>query len=220
MVRAAKTRRAAGDLRRRRSTTCTCATSTSASSTRNAASMPPLRGPRDRDALRAGARRRHDRRVCSDHTPVDEDGKQLPFAEAEPGATGLELLLPLTLKWAAEEQASRCPRRWRASPRRRRAILGVDAGHLAVGAAGRRLHLRSGSALARRADSAARARARTRRSSGSKCPAACATRWSAGRSCTKLTSSPIGCDRMQRRISRRDRIRSDERLDGHSGCCE
>ena len=40
--------------------------------------------------------------VCSDHTPVDEDAKQLPFGEAEPGATGLELLLPLTLKWAEE----------------------------------------------------------------------------------------------------------------------
>ena len=43
------------------SITCTCATSTSAGSTRNAASMPPLRSTRDRDALRAGARRRHDR---------------------------------------------------------------------------------------------------------------------------------------------------------------
>ena len=35
----------------------------------------------------------------SDHTPVENDAKQLPFAEAEPGATGLELLLPLALKW-------------------------------------------------------------------------------------------------------------------------
>ena len=41
--------------------------------------------------------------VCSDHAPVDDDAKQVPFGEAEPGATGLELLLPLTLKWAAEE---------------------------------------------------------------------------------------------------------------------
>ena len=40
--------------------------------------------------------------ICSDHTPVDEDGKELPFSEAEPGATGLELLLPLALKWGAE----------------------------------------------------------------------------------------------------------------------
>jgi dihydroorotase len=43
--------------------------------------------------------------VCSDHTPVDDDEKLLPFAEASPGATGLELLLSLMLKWA-EEQGS------------------------------------------------------------------------------------------------------------------
>ncbi|HOL64236.1 MAG TPA: amidohydrolase family protein, partial [Accumulibacter sp.] len=33
---------------------------------------------------------------------VDADGKQLPFGEALPGASALELLLPLTLQWAAE----------------------------------------------------------------------------------------------------------------------
>ena len=38
--------------------------------------------------------------ICSDHTPVDDDAKQLPFGESEAGATGLELLLALTLKWA------------------------------------------------------------------------------------------------------------------------
>ena len=40
--------------------------------------------------------------LVSDHTPVDEDAKTLPFAEAEPGATGLELLLGLALKWGQE----------------------------------------------------------------------------------------------------------------------
>jgi dihydroorotase len=39
----------------------------------------------------------------SDHTPVDEDAKTLPFAEAEPGATGLELLLGLALKWGQQD---------------------------------------------------------------------------------------------------------------------
>jgi len=38
----------------------------------------------------------------SDHTPVDEDAKTLPFAEAEPGATGLELLLSLAFKWSQD----------------------------------------------------------------------------------------------------------------------
>jgi dihydroorotase len=65
--------------------------------------MPPLRGTRDRDALRGAAMDGTIDAICSDHAPVDDDGKQMPFAEAEPGATGLELLLPLTLKWAAED---------------------------------------------------------------------------------------------------------------------
>ena len=60
---------------------------------------PPLRSQRDRDALAAALADGTIDCLCSDHTPVDEDGKHLPFAEAQPGATGLELLLPLTLKW-------------------------------------------------------------------------------------------------------------------------
>jgi dihydroorotase len=64
--------------------------------------IPPLRDIRDRDALRMGLIDGTIDAICSDHTPVDDDAKQLPFAEAEPGATGLELLLPLTLKWGRE----------------------------------------------------------------------------------------------------------------------
>ncbi len=63
---------------------------------------PPLRQQRDRDALRAGLADGTIDALVSDHTPVDEDAKTLPFAEAEPGATGLELLLSLALKWGAE----------------------------------------------------------------------------------------------------------------------
>ena len=62
---------------------------------------PPLRSLRDRDALARGLAEGVIDAVCSDHAPVDEDGKQMPFGEAEAGATGLELLLPLALKWAA-----------------------------------------------------------------------------------------------------------------------
>ncbi len=60
---------------------------------------PPLRQQRDRDAIRAGLADGTIDALVSDHTPVDEDMKNLPFAEAEPGATGLELLLGLALKW-------------------------------------------------------------------------------------------------------------------------
>ncbi|MEY3739777.1 MAG: hypothetical protein RLZZ192_453 [Pseudomonadota bacterium] len=63
---------------------------------------PPLRGQRDRDAIRAALADGTIDVVCSDHTPVDDEGKMLPFAEAEPGSTGLELLLSLTLKWAQD----------------------------------------------------------------------------------------------------------------------
>jgi len=69
----------------------------------NARLVPPLRAHRDRAALRAGLADGTIDAVCSDHAPVDDDGKQVPFGEAEPGATGLELLLPLTLKWADEQ---------------------------------------------------------------------------------------------------------------------
>jgi dihydroorotase len=63
---------------------------------------PPLRQQRDRDALREGLADGTIDLLVSDHTPVDEDAKTLPFAEAEPGATGLELLLGLALKWGQE----------------------------------------------------------------------------------------------------------------------
>ena len=67
---------------------------------------PPLRSTRDKAALCQGLKDGTLDAICSDHTPVDDDAKLLPFAEAEAGATGLELLLPLTLKWAAENKVS------------------------------------------------------------------------------------------------------------------
>src|SRR5882724_12637343 len=66
--------------------------------------VPPLRSIRDRDALRRGVQDGTVDAICSDHTPVDEDAKQLPFGESESGATGLELLLALTLKWSEESR--------------------------------------------------------------------------------------------------------------------
>ena len=60
---------------------------------------PPLRQQRDRDALRAGLADGTIDALVSDHTPVEDDAKALPFAESAPGATGVELLLSLALKW-------------------------------------------------------------------------------------------------------------------------
>ena len=94
--------------------------------------MPPLRSSRDRDALRAAAIDSAIDAICSDHAPVDDDAKQLPFAESEAGATGLELLLPLTLKWAMAEKLdlARTLAKITSEPAR---ILRLEAGHLAVG---------------------------------------------------------------------------------------
>jgi len=63
---------------------------------------PPLRQQADREALREGLADGTIDALVSDHTPVDEDAKALPFAESEPGATGVELLLSLALKWGQE----------------------------------------------------------------------------------------------------------------------
>jgi dihydroorotase len=92
---------------------------------------PPLRSSRDRDALRAGVIDGTIDAICSDHTPVDEDAKQLPFSEAEPGATGVELLLPLTLKWAAESKLDLVSALAKITSLPA-AILGIAAGHLSV----------------------------------------------------------------------------------------
>jgi dihydroorotase len=64
--------------------------------------IPVLRQQRDRDALRAALADGTLDALVSDHTPVDADAKALPFAEAQPGATGLELFWSLALKWGQE----------------------------------------------------------------------------------------------------------------------
>jgi dihydroorotase len=94
---------------------------------------PPLRSQRDRDALARGLEEGTIDCVCSDHTPVEDDGKHLPFAEAEPGATGLELLLPLTLKWA-EARKLPLPKALARITSDAARVLGVPAGRLAIGA--------------------------------------------------------------------------------------
>ncbi len=94
---------------------------------------PPLRGDRDRDAIvRALADGTIDA-ICSDHAPIDADDKQLPFGEAVPGATALETLLPLVLKWARERDVPlvKALAKVTSEPAR---VLGEDTGRLAVGA--------------------------------------------------------------------------------------
>jgi len=94
---------------------------------------PPLRGGRDRDAVVAGLADGTIDAICSDHAPVAEDDKLLPFGEAAPGATALETLLPLVLKWA---EAAKVPlaaalAKVTSAPAQ---ILGEPTGRLVVGA--------------------------------------------------------------------------------------
>jgi dihydroorotase len=96
---------------------------------------PPLRSQRDRDALARALAEGVVDCVCSDHTPVDDDGKHLPFGEAEPGATGLELLLPLTLKWGAAHKLGLAATLARITSEPAK-ILGVASGRIAHGAPG------------------------------------------------------------------------------------
>jgi dihydroorotase len=94
---------------------------------------PPLRSQRDRDALARGLAEGVIDCLVSDHTPVDEDGKHLPFAEAEPGATGLELLLPLALKWGMAQKLPLAATLARITSQPC-AILGAGSGGVAPGA--------------------------------------------------------------------------------------
>jgi dihydroorotase len=94
---------------------------------------PPLRSLRDKAALRAGLLDGTIDAICSNHSPVDEDAKQLPFAEAEAGATGLELLLPLVLKWAEQDSVPLLDALARVTINPAQ-LLGVKMGHLSVGA--------------------------------------------------------------------------------------
>jgi len=107
----------------------------------NARLTPPLRSQRDRDAIRLGLLDGTIDALCSDHTPVDDDEKLLPFGEASPGATGLELLLSLSLKWAndyAATQAAGGPRPLARAlaliTSQAAQVAGLSAGTLSVGA--------------------------------------------------------------------------------------
>jgi len=94
---------------------------------------PPLRAQSDRQALSKAAASGL-AAICSDHTPVGADDKLLPFGEAKPGATGLEVLLPLTLKWAEEAGVS-LPDALARITSAPAAVLGLPGGQLGVGAA-------------------------------------------------------------------------------------
>ncbi len=94
---------------------------------------PPLRSQRDREAISTALMDGTIDAICSAHTPVDDDEKLLPFGEASAGATGLELLLSLTVKWAQEKQIpfTQALAKITCAPA---AVLNLNSGRLALGA--------------------------------------------------------------------------------------
>ena len=95
--------------------------------------VPPFRSAADKAALRQGLRDGTIDAIVSDHAPVDEDEKLIPFGEAEPGVTALELILPLTLKWAAEEKLA-LNQAWSRVSSSPAQAMGMAVGQIAVGA--------------------------------------------------------------------------------------
>ena len=95
--------------------------------------VPPLRSQRDRERLRGALTEGVIGAICSDHQPHEPEAKLAPFSESEPGISGLETLLPLTLKLVMEQVLS-LPEAIALLTSRPAQILGIDSGHLGVGA--------------------------------------------------------------------------------------
>lgn len=94
--------------------------------------IPPLRSADDRDALRAAVKSGVIGAICSDHQPHEVDAKTNPFPLTEPGISGLETLLPLTLRLVNEKVLTplQAVERLSTTPAR---IAGIAAGALALG---------------------------------------------------------------------------------------
>jgi dihydroorotase len=94
---------------------------------------PPLRSKRDCDALRRAVKSGVIGAICSDHQPHEPDAKLAPYSESEPGISGLETLLPLTLR-LVEQKVLNLPEAIATVTSRPADILGLDAGRLGIGA--------------------------------------------------------------------------------------
>lgn len=95
--------------------------------------IPPLRSREDQQALRAAVASGVVGAICSDHQPHEADAKINPFPLTEPGISGLETLLPLTLGLVQEGLLSPLAAAARLSHGPAQ-IAGLGAGSLAVGA--------------------------------------------------------------------------------------
>lgn len=94
---------------------------------------PPLRSDADRLAVVEAIADGTIDVISSGHDPRGPEDKRLPFADAEPGMAGAETLLPLTLTLVRDGHID-MPRAFALLAANPAALLGVEAGTLAVGA--------------------------------------------------------------------------------------
>ncbi|MCG6976004.1 MAG: dihydroorotase [Acidiferrobacterales bacterium] len=94
--------------------------------------IPPLRSERDRDGLRKALQDGVISAICSDHQPHESDAKLAPFIESEPGVSGLETLLALTLR-LVDDGLIDLTQAIAALTSEPADIIGVDTGNLAIG---------------------------------------------------------------------------------------
>ena len=94
--------------------------------------LPPLRSESDRGRLREGCVEGVISVICSDHLPCNMDDKLAPFSQSAAGISGLETLLPLTLRLVEEGvlDLSTAIRLLTCNPAK---ILGTEFGTLSVG---------------------------------------------------------------------------------------
>ncbi|WP_417510253.1 dihydroorotase [Methylophaga sp.] len=95
--------------------------------------LPPFRSIRDREQLQQGVRDGVISAISSHHQPLDIDDKLGPFAETKPGISGLETLLPLTMKLVEDDEVN-LHTALAALSCNPADILGIDSGQIKVGA--------------------------------------------------------------------------------------
>jgi dihydroorotase len=95
--------------------------------------LPPFRSIRDREQLQQGVRDGVISAISSHHQPLDKDDKLGPFAETKPGISGLETLLPLTMKLVEDDEVN-LHTALAALTCNPADILSIDSGQLKVGA--------------------------------------------------------------------------------------
>jgi len=94
--------------------------------------LPPLRSQRDKEGLRAGLANGTITAICSDHQPHESDAKSAPFSMTEPGASTIEMLLPLTLQLVRDKilTLQQAVAALTSAPAK---IAGLDTGNLSIG---------------------------------------------------------------------------------------